>query len=94
MTVKEKIKPRDIKCPRCELNYINANVQEYCDICLKEMKGKHDDFDEFDVEEEEAMELCPICGENMIRVGEEMCDDCKNKRDTDTEEEPDPEKDD
>ena len=30
---------RYIKCPRCELNYIDSEKQEYCDVCLKEMKG-------------------------------------------------------
>ena len=30
---------RYMKCPRCELNYIDADVQEFCDVCLKEMKG-------------------------------------------------------
>lgn len=87
-------KPRYIKCPRCELNYIDANKQEYCDVCLKEMHGKHDDFDDFDNDEEDQMELCPICGENMMPAGEDMCEECRKKQDSEIEEEPDPEKDD
>jgi len=92
--MKDIVKPRYIKCPRCELNYIDANKASFCDVCLNEMKGKHDDFDDFDADEDELMELCPICGENMMKSGEECCDECKRKRDAADEEEPDPEKDD
>lgn len=71
---------RYMKCPRCELNYIDAEKQEYCDICLKEMKGIPTESDEIEIEEEEvATELCPVCGENMMRAGEKMCDECKKK---------------
>ncbi len=83
-----------MKCPRCELNYIDAEVQEYCDVCLKEMKGIASDLDELDeVEEDLPTELCPICGENMIRAGEKMCDECRKKTEYE-EEEPNPEEDD
>ncbi len=72
---------RYMKCPRCELNYIDAEKQEYCDVCLKEMKGIRTDADE--IEEEEAnelpTELCPVCGENMMRAGEKMCEECRKK---------------
>ncbi len=71
---------RYIKCPRCELNYIDAEKQEYCEVCLKEMKGIPTDLDDIDEEEEELpTELCPVCGENMMRAGEKMCDECKKK---------------
>ncbi len=84
---------RYIKCPRCELNYIDAEKQDYCDVCLKEMKGIVSDVDEIDSEEEELpTELCPICGENMMRAGEKMCEECRKK--AEYEEEPDPEEDD
>ena len=78
-----------IKCPRCELNYIGAEKQEYCDVCLKEMKGlaTSDDLDEAD--EDAATELCPVCGENMMRPGEKMCEECRKKAEYE-EEEPDP----
>ncbi len=85
---------RYIKCPRCELNYIDAEKQEYCDVCIKEMKGIPSDIDE--VEEEEdllATELCPICGENMMRPGEKMCEECRRKSEYE-EEEDDSEEDD
>lgn len=84
---------RYIKCPRCELNYIDAEKQEYCDVCLKELKGIPTDLDEIEEVEEVATELCPICGENMMRAGEKMCDECRRKTDYETEE-PDPEDDD
>ena len=82
---------RYMKCPRCELNYINPEVQEYCDVCLKEMKGIRTDVDELEEEEENELptELCPVCGENMMRAGEKMCEECRRKSEFD--EEPDPE---
>lgn len=86
---------RYIKCPRCELNYIDGEKQAYCDVCLKEMKGLKTDADELEEEEESELptELCPICGENMMRAGEKMCEECRKKSEIE-EEEPDPEEDD
>ena len=75
---------RYAKCPRCELNYIDADKQQFCDVCLKEMKGEDDD--PFAEDEEEMMELCPKCGENMMRAGETMCDECKKKLEYEQEE--------
>lgn len=82
-----------MKCPRCELNYIDSEKQEYCDICLKEMKGIALDIDDMEDEssEEVLTEICPVCGENMMRSGEKMCDACKRKAEFD--EEPDPDQD-
>lgn len=78
---------RYMKCPRCELNYIDAEKQEFCDICLKEMKGIRTDADE--LEEEEAAELptelCPVCGENMMRAGEKMCEECRRRSEAEEE---------
>ncbi len=85
---------RYIKCPRCELNYIDAERQEYCDVCLKELKGLPTDADEIEeVEEDLPTERCPVCGENMMRPGEKMCEECRKKAEFE-EEEPDPEEDD
>ena len=86
---------RYIKCPRCDLNYIDAEKQDYCDVCLKEMKGLKTDADELEEEEDKELptELCPVCGENMMRAGEEMCDECRKKAELE-EEDPDPEEDD
>ncbi len=66
------------KCPRCELNYIDVEKQQFCDVCIKEMKGL-DDEPFYTDDEDELMELCPRCGENMMRSGESMCDECKKK---------------
>lgn len=73
-----------VKCPRCELNYIDEEKQEYCDVCIAEMKGNklqfadldEEDFEELDSEIEQG-EPCPVCGVNRIRPGEKMCESCK-----------------
>ena len=84
---------RYMKCPRCELNYIDAEKQEFCDVCLKEMKGLPMDIDEIEeAENDMPTELCPVCGENMMRAGEKMCEECRKKAEIE-EEEPDPEED-
>lgn len=76
-----------IKCPRCELNYIDSEKQEYCDICIAEITGNKlqfadlddEDYEELDGELEQG-EICPICGINRIRVGEKMCESCKESQ--------------
>ena len=69
-----------IKCPRCELNYIDSKKQEYCDVCIAELKGNKLQFADIDDETEdtaEKTEICPVCGVNPIRFGEKMCEACK-----------------
>lgn len=76
-----------IKCPRCELNYIDSEKQEYCDVCIAELKGKRlqfadleeEDFEEIEAELE-SEELCPVCGVNHIRPGEKTCESCKQQQ--------------
>ena len=70
---------RYIICPRCELNFIDADEQEFCEVCIKELRGETTFTDDFEKETEEETELCPICGENYMRSGEKMCDECKKK---------------
>ena len=71
---------RYIICPRCELNFIDADEQEYCEVCIKEMSGEKTFADDFDAEESmEETELCPVCGENYMVLGEKMCEECKKK---------------
>ena len=88
-----------VKCPRCELNYIDADKQEYCDVCIAEMKGNKLQFADLEDEdfekviENEGTELCPICGVNYMPYGEKMCESCKSKEEYDEEEEVDPEND-
>ena len=86
---------RYVKCPRCELNYIDEEKQEYCDVCLAEMKGDRLQFADFDDEEMdeidaelEQSDICPVCGINSIRYGEKMCESCKqNSSEYDSEDE-------
>ena len=69
-----------ILCPRCELNFIDADEQEYCEVCVKELSGAKTFVDNFEDEDNtEETELCPICGENYMAFGEKMCESCKKK---------------
>lgn len=68
-----------IICPRCELNFIDADEREYCEVCEKELAGEATFGDEFDDEVNEEMELCPLCGDVYMKVGQKMCDDCARK---------------
>ena len=78
---------RYIICPRCELNFIDADEQEYCDVCIKEMSGVKTFADGLDLEENtEETELCPVCGENYMLLGEKMCEECKKKAEYEEEE--------
>ena len=71
---------RYVICPRCELNFIDADEQEYCEVCLKELSGEKTFTDDFEAEEGiEETELCPVCGENYMAFGEKMCEECKKK---------------
>ena len=71
-----------VLCPRCELNFINADEEEFCEVCLKEIKGEKTFSDDFEADEAiEETELCPICGENYMQYGEKMCEECKKKAD-------------
>ena len=84
-----------VMCPRCELNFIDADEQEYCEVCIKEMSGEKTFTDDFESEEGVTeTELCPICGENYMALGEKMCDECKQKSEYEEEIEEDEEKED
>ena len=73
---------RYVLCPRCQLNFIDADQDEYCEVCLKELKGEKTFSDDFElIEAETEMELCPICSENYMPLGEKMCEECKQKLD-------------
>ena len=89
-----------IKCPRCDLNYIDSEKQEYCDVCIAELKGRKlqfadledEDYEELDAELE-TEELCPVCGVNRIAAGEKMCESCKAQQEYEEDEEVDIEND-
>ena len=57
---------RLIKCPRCELNYINED-EGYCKICKREMKGEG---------YREETELCTVCNERPVMPGKDVCYFC------------------
>lgn len=86
---------RYVLCPRCELNFIDADEREYCEVCTKELSGEKTFSDDFEAEENtEETELCPICGENYMAFGEKMCEECKKKHDYEEEQEEDEDKED
>ena len=62
-------KPVYIRCPRCELNYIQKK-DKYCSVCKAEMEAKKDEYDE------DELELCPICKTNYIQPDDIMCVSC------------------
>lgn len=59
------------KCPRCSLNYIDER-DVLCKVCLEEV-GKALKLNE----EEEEYDICPVCGENIVKVSEKMCYQCR-----------------
>lgn len=66
-----------IKCPRCQLNYINEETEQFCKVCLVDM-GKIQGQPELELEDE--YKLCPECGENFLEEGEEICYSCRLER--------------
>ena len=56
-----------VKCPRCELNYMN-DTDKMCSVCRREVRGETEQF--------EMIELCSECGENPVVPGQELCASC------------------
>lgn len=66
-----------IRCPRCELNFIQKK-DKYCAVCKAEMSANKEDFiDDLD------LDLCPICKTNYIQSDEVMCQSCLKERGND-----------
>lgn len=59
-----------IRCPRCELNYIDKK-EKLCKVCKMELSSSHNHE-----EEEVEQGICPICKINVINEDEEMCPMC------------------
>ncbi len=59
-----------VKCPRCELNYMNEN-DELCKICYREVHGA-------DCREEP--ELCSECNVERALPGKDLCIFCLKDR--------------
>ena len=55
-----------VKCPRCELNYMN-DTDKYCAVCRREMRGEED---------KEEVVLCSACSERPALPGEDLCAVC------------------
>jgi len=68
-----------VKCPRCQLNYINEETEQYCKVCLVDM-GKIQGQPELDLDDEEEYKLCPECGENYLEEGEDICFTCRMEK--------------
>jgi len=56
-----------IKCPRCELNYMN-DTDKMCSVCRRDVRGESEQF--------EMIEMCSECGENPAVPGQELCSYC------------------
>ena len=56
-----------VKCPRCELNYMN-DTDTMCSVCRREVRGESEQFD--------MIEICSECGENPVVPGQELCAYC------------------
>lgn len=55
-----------VKCPRCELNYIQED-EGYCKICKREIKGE---------KPREEIEMCTACNEHPAMPGKDVCVFC------------------
>lgn len=70
-----------VKCPRCELNYINED-EGFCKICKREMKGeKH----------QEDIEICTVCNEAPALPGKDICLFCLKEMNKNSDEDADEE---
>ena len=69
-------KPVYIRCPRCELNYIEKK-DKFCSVCKAEMSANKEEFiNDLD------LEICPICKTNYIQPDEIMCATCLQEHQT------------
>lgn len=64
-----------IKCPRCELNYIQKK-DKCCEVCRAEMT----DPNKLIPDEEFEEIICPVCRVNMMNADEEMCFLCAKEQ--------------
>lgn len=64
-----------IKCPRCELNYIDSR-QDMCDVCKAELGLAKNVFCEEIEDDDDNVKMCPICKVTVIGADEDMCEAC------------------
>ena len=55
-----------VKCPRCDLNYIQEE-EKYCKVCMRELKGE---------QQQDEMELCSVCNAAPALPGRDVCLSC------------------
>ena len=55
-----------VKCPRCDLNYIQEG-EKYCKVCMRELKGE---------QQQDEMELCSVCNAAPALPGHDVCLSC------------------
>ena len=67
--------PVYIRCPRCELNYIQKK-DKFCNVCKIEMKA----VGTLGLDENLDLELCPVCKVNYINPDEDMCVACAKEK--------------
>jgi len=71
-----------IRCPRCELNYINSE-DKLCSVCKKEMDAAFSDEKDLDLDMAFDLDICPICKTNYINEDEVMCEACRKEQEND-----------
>lgn len=67
-----------IRCPRCELNYIDKR-EKLCKVCQNELQAKGNR--ELTDEEVKELNLCPVCRTNYLMDDEEICSECAAEND-------------
>ena len=68
-----------VKCPRCDLNYIQEN-EKLCKVCLRELKGS---------QVEDELELCSVCNAAPALPGRDVCLSCLKEMNSGTMEDDD-----
>lgn len=69
-------KPVYVKCPRCDLNYIDKK-DKLCNICKAELSMPNSFYS--DEGEDSLLDLCPLCKSNYISLEEDLCEKCRGK---------------
>jgi hypothetical protein len=63
-----------VKCPRCDLNYIQE-TEKLCKVCQRDMKGE---------QASEEMEMCSVCNAAPALPGHDVCLGCLKEMNTGT----------
>ena len=68
------------KCERCELNWIPIE-EVLCEVCKAEL-GKESKIQLIDEDDENIFNerVCPLCKENYLEEGEDICPACRHEK--------------